>query len=139
MMLPPEVSSNVNSSSAMQDLIDADVRLVDALPGTFPEREQALLGALQEAGRVGLEYDLQRIEEALPDDIAVGSERRTYRVHQPGAAVHLFLFGELRVQRRTHREVGVRNGPTVVAVELLAGIIEGATPAFAFNVTQGYP
>ncbi len=138
MMLPPEVSSNVNSSSAMQDLIDAAVRLIDALPGTFAEREQALLGALQEAGRVGLEYDLQRIEQALPDDIAVGSERRPYRVHQPGTAVYLSLFGELRVQRRTYREVGVRNGPTVVAVELLAGIIEGATPAFAFNVTQGY-
>ncbi len=78
MMLPPEASFNVNSSSAMQDLIDAAVRLVDALPGTFPEREQALLGALQEAGRVGVEYDLQRNEQALPDDIAVGSERRPY-------------------------------------------------------------
>ncbi|MBN2191969.1 MAG: hypothetical protein JW751_04070 [Polyangiaceae bacterium] len=127
MMPSPEVSSNENVSSALQNLIDAAVRLVDAIPGTFAEREQALLGALQEAGRVGLEHDLQRMEEALPDKIAVGDERRAYGVHQPGTAVYLSLFGELRVQRRNYREVGGCNGPTLVAAKLLAGMIEGAT------------
>jgi len=32
----------------------------------------------------------------------------------------------------------VRNGPTVVPMELCAGIVEGATPAFAYNVAHGY-
>ena len=32
----------------------------------------------------------------------------------------------------------MRNGPTVVPMELCAGIVEGATPAFAYNVAHGY-
>jgi hypothetical protein len=34
--------------------------------------------------------------------------------------------------------VGVHNGPTVVPLELLAGLAEGATPALAYNVLHGY-
>jgi hypothetical protein len=48
------------------------------------------------------------------------------------------LFGELHVNRRSYREVGVRNGPTIIPLELWAGLIEGATPALAYNVAEGY-
>src|ERR1019366_4964008 len=48
------------------------------------------------------------------------------------------LCGPLEIRRPTHRQVGVRNGPIVVAMELAAGLVEGATPALAYNVAQGY-
>jgi hypothetical protein len=41
------------------------------------------------------------------------------------------------VRRATYREVGVHNGPTVVPLELAAGLIEGATPALAYRVALG--
>jgi hypothetical protein len=42
------------------------------------------------------------------------------------------LRGNVRVQRGLYRQEGVRNGPTVVPLELLAGLVEGRyTPAAA--------
>jgi hypothetical protein len=32
----------------------------------------------------------------------------------------------------------VHNGPIVIALELAAGLVEGATPALAYSVTHGY-
>ncbi len=46
------------------------------------------------------------------------------------------LVGSLHVVRPTYREVGVRNGPTVVPLELEAGLMEGATPALGHSVSQ---
>lgn len=48
------------------------------------------------------------------------------------------LCGDLPVLRDTFRRMGVRNGPTIVPLELVAGLIECATPALAFDVAQGY-
>lgn len=123
---------------ALEGVIAAANELMAALPGSFAERERALLAALQQGGRAALERDLQRMENALPTEVAVGSDARTYREHQPGTGNYLSLFGELHIERRSFREVGVRNGPTVIALELCAGLIEGATPAFAYNVAEGY-
>jgi hypothetical protein len=39
---------------------------MSTVPGSFGEFEQALLTALQEGGRVALERELRRIEDALP-------------------------------------------------------------------------
>jgi len=70
--------------------------------------------------------------------VAVGSDKHIYREHQPGTDRYPSLFGDLCVRRRSFREVGVRNGPTVIALELSAGLVEGATPAFAYNIAEGY-
>ena len=40
--------------------------------------------------------------------------------------------------RPSYRQVGVRNGPIVIALELAAGLVEGATPALAYSVAHGY-
>ena len=34
--------------------------------------------------------------------------------------------------------IGVHNGPIVIALELAAGLIEGATPALGYSVAHGY-
>lgn len=134
----PDSSANPDVANALQSVISAAVLFMSTVPGSFGEREHALLAALQEGGRVALERELQRIEDALPAEVAVGTDKRVYREHQPGAEAYPSLFGGLVVQRRSFREVGVRNGPTIIALELSAGLIEGATPAFAFNITEGY-
>jgi hypothetical protein len=61
-----------------------------------------------------------------------------YRLHESGSDTYHGLWGPLEIRRPTHRQVGVRNGPIVVAVELAAGLVEGATPALAYNVAHGY-
>lgn len=133
-----ELLAKPDVEEALRGVITAASHFMGVVTGSFAEREQALLTALQEGGRVALERDLQRIEDALPAQVAVGTERRLYREHQPGADTYLSLFGDLHVQRRSFREAGVRNGPTVIALELCAGLVEGATPAFAYNVSEGY-
>lgn len=134
----PDLSANPDVARALQAVIAAAVHFMTAVSGGFAEREQALLAALQEGGRIALEQDLQRIEDALPAEVAVGTAKRVYREHLPGADTYPSLFGDLHVRRRSFREVGVRNGPTVIALELCAGLVEGATPAFAYNVSEGY-
>jgi hypothetical protein len=134
----PESSANPDVANALQSVISAAVHFMSTVPGSFGEREQALLAALQEGGRVALEHELQRIEDALPAEVAVGTDKHVYREHQPGTDTYPSLFGALVVRRRSFREVGVRNGPTIIALELPAGLVEGATPAFAFNIAEGY-
>jgi hypothetical protein len=138
MLHRPELTAKPDVATALQGVITAAVHFMSTVSGSFAEREQALLTALQEGGRVALEQDLQGIEDALPAEVAVGSDKRIYREHQPGADTYLSLFGNLHVRRRSFREVGVRNGPTMIALELCAGLVEGATPAFAYNVAEGY-
>lgn len=133
-----EVVAKANVAEALQGVIAAAVHYVEMVGGNFAERETALLAAMQEGGRVALERDLQRMEDALPAEVAIGSEKRIYRQHQPGTAAYASLFGDLHVRRRSYREVGVRNGPTLIPLEHQAGMIEGATPAFAYNVSEGY-
>ena len=133
-----EALAKPDVADALKGVIAAAVRFVETVGGSFAERETALLAALQEGGRVALEKDLQRMEDALPAEVAVGSEKRIYREHLPGTGTYPSLFGDIQVSRRSFREVGVRNGPTVIALELCAGLIEGATPAFAYNVSEGY-
>src|ERR1019366_558637 len=70
-------------------------------------------------------------EEVLVDGVP-------YRLHEPGSDTYHGLCGPLEIRRPTHRQVGVRNGPIVVAMELAAGLVEGATPALAYNVAHGY-
>lgn len=108
-----------------------------ALPeGNFGEREALLLAIMNEATREVLEAELQDIAESFPDEILVDGVG--YRRHELGRRAYHSLCGPLCVARHTFRQMGIRNGPTVVPLELVAGLVEGATPALAFNVAHGY-
>lgn len=108
-----------------------------ALPdGDFAEREAVLLAVLDEAGRGLLEEDLQAIADGLDERLRIDGVE--HKQHQPGSARYYCLSGILQVDRYTYRPVNVRNGPTVVPLELVAGLAEGATPALAYNVAHGY-
>src|ERR1019366_6023492 len=79
---------------------------------------------------------LEAIADSFGEEVLVDGV--PYRLHEPGSDTYHGLCGPLEIRRPTHRQVGVRNGPIVVAMELAAGLVEGATPALAYNVAQGY-
>lgn len=103
---------------------------------SFAELEEAALAITGEATRVALEEELQALADEFGEVVMV--DGREYRRHEPGTVVVHSLCGGLEVTRDTYREVGVRNGPTIVPMALQAGLVEGATPAFAYNVMHAY-
>ena len=93
---------------------------------SFADRERAVLAAANDACRLALETTLQATAEAHPDRVRV--EGVLYERHHEGTVVYHSLCGPLEVRRATYREVGERNGPTVVPLDVATGLIEGATP-----------
>lgn len=63
----------------------------------------------------------------------VSFDGKTYvRMAMPTAESYTGLRANIRVERGLYRQEGVRNGPTIVPLELLAGFVEGQyTPAAA--------
>jgi hypothetical protein len=109
----------------------------DVLPaGEFAEQERVTLVLLDEAGRGVLEGRLREIAVGFDDEVLVDGV--LYKRHLPGTGTYHSLSGGLEVPRDTFRQKGVHNGPTIVPVELVAGIVEGATPALGYNVAHGY-
>jgi hypothetical protein len=109
----------------------------DVLPAEdFAEQERVTLTLLDEASRGVLEEQLREIARSFGDEVLVDGV--PYKRHLPGTWTYHGLSGGLEVLRDTYRQKGVRNGPTVVPLELVAGIVEGATPALGYNVAHGY-
>lgn len=138
----PQLAANDNRdeySAALVQARDALRRLADVKVGAsaeFAGREVALLEAANEACRVEIGVELQSTADALPARLLVDGV--PYERHQEGSAEYHSLCGAVPVGRATYRKVGERNGPTVVPLELAAGIIERATPALAYRVALGY-
>lgn len=111
--------------------------LLAVLPGaSFGEREEVVLAVTNELARDTLEHDLREIAEQFDDEVLVDGV--LYRRHEPGTGTYHSLCGSLVVARHTYRKAGVHNGPTVVPLELYAGLVEHGTPALAFSVTHGF-
>jgi hypothetical protein len=109
----------------------------DLLPeASFAEREQAIIDLTNEVQKDLTEQELQSVADGLGDEVKV--KGKTYKRHQTGTVQYYSLAGPLVIVRDTYREVGVRNGPTIVPLELAAGLAEKATPAMAKNIAHGY-
>ena len=131
----PDVQIRCNTY--VRELVEVLGRALDASGGDeFARREMTALALTNEAVRQRLERDLGTISEGLGEQVLVDGVR--YQRHLEGGGVYHSLCGPLQVRRDTYREVGVRNGPTVVPLELAAGIVEGTTPAMGYNVAHGY-
>lgn len=112
-------------------------QLREALPfGSFEERERAALALCNEVARRTFQQELQDIADSFTESVEY--QGHVYRQHLSASVSYPSLCGPLEVIRYTYRLVGVRNGPTIVPMELEAGLIEGATPALARNVAHGY-
>ncbi|CAN5241478.1 hypothetical protein BH09MYX1_BH09MYX1_67710 [soil metagenome] len=103
---------------------------------SFAGRERVALAVSNEAVRRMLERELQRAADVEVEEIRY--EDRSYRPHHLGTVKYHSLCGPLHIRRWAYRAMGVRNGPTLVPLELRAGLIEHGTPALAYAVTQGY-
>lgn len=120
-----------------QALVEMEGALRSALPdASFAEREAAALAISDEAVRSLLENDLRTLSESFGEQVLIDGV--LYKRHQPGNGTYHSLSGPLHVPRHSFRQVGIHNGPIVIALELEAGIIEGATPALAYNIAHGY-
>lgn len=136
-----EFKSNGNEAEvAMADLVRALRRAVEVQVGagaSFKNREATALDVANEATRQYLEQELQEMSDRYEDELLIDGVLHR-RSHDPGQGMYHSLCGSLHPNRATYRPVGVRNGPTVVPLELEAGIAEGATPALAYNIAHGY-
>jgi len=104
---------------------------------SFAERERVAMEISNEAVRRALQTFLEELA-SQDDETEIHFGTEIYRPHQPGEMKYHSLCGALHVRRWTYRMKGVRNGPTIVPLELRAGLIEHATPALAYAVAQGY-
>ena len=122
-----------------EDLIRALRRVVDAKAGpeaSFAEREELALAAANDATKGCLRLDLEEIIASHEELVEV--EGTIYRRHQPGTVKYYSLCGSMEFERWTYRQCGVRNGPTIVPLELQAGLVEQCTPALGARIALGY-
>lgn len=121
---------------ALVNQVSALSRKLSGSEATFTEIEVNALRIANLAVREHLQRDLQRRSDALAPELLIDGKH--YKQHEAGNGAYHSLNGGLSVGRFTYREVGVRNGSTVVPLELSAGVVEGATPALGYSVTLGY-
>lgn len=102
----------------------------------FATREKLALELGNEILRVVLTRELQAIADAEGPVVSGGGVE--YRRHQRGTVTYHSLVGPLRVTRWTYRARGVRNGPTVVALDARAKLLSRATPALSYAIARGF-
>src|SRR5262245_51016162 len=102
---------------------------------SFAQRETTILEAGNEVCRRLMVGDLQRLADSFPDEIRVGG--LAYRRHQQGTVAYHSLCGDVVITRDSYRQKDIRNGPTIIPLDLEAGLIDAATPALAFSVADG--
>ena len=103
---------------------------------SFEDLEILTLAISREVDRRRLEMELQAVSDTFGDRVAIDGE--VYVRHQAGRIGYHSLGGTLRVTRSTYRKTGVHNGPTVVPLDLVLGLIERGTPAMARAIALGY-
>ena len=129
--------ARIRDNPHLEELVELLGRALDAGGSEqFALREEMALVLTNEVVRRRLERDLQEISDSLDEELL--ADGRLFRQHQEGEGGYHSLCGQLNPRRYTYREVGVRNGPTIVPLELVAGIVEGATPAMGYSVAHGY-
>ena len=125
--------------AAPEEVADALGVAIDAAVGadaSFEAREAAALALTNEATRLFLERELLAIADGHGTHVEVDGV--IYQRHEPGIVRYFTLCGAVDIERWTYREMGVRNGPTLVPLDLDAGLVERTTPALGFRIALGY-
>ena len=125
--------------AAPEEVADARGVAIDAAVGadaSFEAREAAALALTNEATRLFLERELLAIADG--HGTHVEGDGVIYQRHEPGIVRYFTLCGAVDIERWTDREMGVRNGPTLVPLDLDAGLVERTTPARGFRIALGY-
>ena len=125
--------------AAPEEVADALGVAIDAAVGadaSFEAREAAALALTNEATRLFLERELLAIADGHGTHVEVDGV--LYQRHEPGIVRYFTLCGAVDIERWTYREMGVRNGPTLVPLDLDAGLVERTTPALGCRIALGY-
>ena len=130
-----------------EDLLEklVDEQLDDG--SSFEDYEKRLLEIVHEVARRKLEKKLQSVADSFEHRLAIDHTNdwhglradtvAAYRRHCPGTVAYHSIVGPLRIRRYTYREC-MRNGATLVPLELAAGLMEGMTPGMARCLGLGY-
>ena len=129
---PPATAPAQELARALRLAIDVQV----GADAPFAEREVAALALTNEATRLFLQSDLLAIADRHGAQVEVDGV--IYQRHEPGTVRYFTLCGALDLERWTYREIGVRNGPTIVPLELAAGLVEHTSPALGVRIALGY-
>ena len=124
--------------AAPEEVADARGVAIDAAVGadaSFEAREAAALALTNEATRLFLERELLAIADG--HGTHVEGDGVIYQRHEPGIVRYFTLCGAVDIERWTDREMGVRNGPTLVPLDLAAGLVERTTPARGVRIALG--
>ena len=120
---------------AVQALTSAVLENVSEEIG-FEEFEKLLFEVSNEVERQILSRRLEAVANRYETDFIRVDEKR-YKRHEFGEVEYHSLCGSMKISRYTYRQVGIHNGPTIVPLDLAAGLIEKATPALAFRAALG--
>jgi hypothetical protein len=119
-----------------RELVHEFEQAMASVTGEFAEREVYALALANELTRGWMERELQQIADTFDATVVVSKQR--YRRHAVGTVTYHSLCGPLKVRRHSYRVVGIHNGPTVIPLELAAGIHARATRALAHSVVHGF-
>ena len=137
-------SLTLNSTQSNQASLE-DIRfsgiieiLCDALSGTenFDDYERNVLEICNEVGRQLLEARMTNISKQHQGDTIL-VDGIPHKKHSAGTVTYHSLCGPVQICRCTYRQTGVRNGPTVVPLDLVAQLRERSTPALAYRIALG--
>ena len=134
-----EKDNTKKSSSRIEAAVKALTEAVmEELPAdaNFREFEKVLLETSNEVERRVLSNQLEWISRRYDIDFLM-IDGIKYKRHELGEVEYHSLCGSMKISRYTYRQVGIHNGPTVVPMDLAAGLMERATPALAFRAALG--
>jgi len=131
-----QMLSNPDAKAAIETMKAALRAALGA--GSFGDRETGALGLTNEAVRQFLEEELQEIADRFQEGAVLDGVVYVAYTPEPGSVPFYSLNGSLNVNRFRLRRQGVRNGATIDPVALAAGLVEGATPALAYSIAEGY-
>lgn len=132
----PECNGETEGIATIARLLRKEVDARVGLEEDFAERERVTHEIANAVVRQVQREDLQELADRYDtDEVFVGEQ--LYRRHARGTVDYHGLSGALSVSRWLYRQVGVHNGPTIVPLELSAGLVERATPALASALMKG--
>jgi hypothetical protein len=130
-------------SSVIRDKFEPAVKALTALisdqlsdDSDFATYESVMMEVCNEVEKRILQQKLEQISQAHASDYLLIDGLR-YKRHSAGSVAYHSLCGSMEIERYTYRQTGIRNGPTVVPLDLCAGLTERATPALAFRAALG--
>lgn len=133
---PAKGNPRAVSATALADVLRGAVDAKVGRTATIAQREAAALALTNDATRLFLAGDLQAIRDHNGDAVEV--DGLLYTRHEPGTVRYYTLCGAIDLERWTYRQVGVHNGPTLVPLDLEAGLVERTTPALGLRIMLGY-